>query len=130
MLGPGSSKIPEDDVYPSQVGDMKLEANVEFRFPVWDILHGATFLDAGNIWYLGNSGGVNDENAIFRGKSFIKQLGFNTGIGARIDIQFVIIRLDWGIQLHNPNMPVGHRWVIKNFDFSNTALNFGVGYPF
>ncbi|MFR9650973.1 MAG: BamA/TamA family outer membrane protein [Rikenellaceae bacterium] len=129
-LGPGSSEIPEDDVYPSQVGDMKLEANIEFRFPIWSMFHGATFLDAGNIWYLSNSSGIDDESSIFHPKSFYKQLGFNTGVGLRIDIQFVVIRLDWGIQLHNPNEPLGDRWVIRNFDFSNTSLNFGVGYPF
>ncbi len=129
-LGPGSSEIPEDDVYPSQVGDMKLEANIELRFPIWSMLHGATFLDAGNIWYLSNASGVNDEASIFRPETFYKELGFNTGVGLRVDIQFVIIRLDWGIQLHNPNKTAGERWVIKKFDLSNTALNFGVGYPF
>lgn len=129
-LGPGSSEIPEDDLYPSQVGDMKLEANIEFRFPIWGMFHGATFLDVGNIWYLSNSSGVDDESSIFYAKSFYKQLGFNTGVGLRVDIQFVVIRLDWGIQLHNPNEPMGDRWVINNFKLSNTALNFGVGYPF
>lgn len=129
-LGPGSSEIPEDDVYPSQVGDMKLEANIEFRFPIWGMFHGATFLDAGNIWYLSNSSGVDDDSSIFYAKDFYKQLGFNTGVGLRVDIQFVVIRLDWGIQLHNPNEPIGDRWVINNFKLSNTTLNFGVGYPF
>jgi outer membrane protein assembly factor BamA len=56
-------------------------------------------------------------------------LAFNTGIGLRLDIQFAILRLDWGIQLHNPNNPAGERW-IHNFKWKNTALNFGVGYPF
>ena len=42
---------------------------------------------------------------------------------------FAVLRLDWGIQLHNPNNPAGERW-IHNFKWKNTALNFGVGYPF
>ncbi len=62
-------------------------------------------------------------------KDFYKQLGFNTGLGLRFDIKFAVLRLDWGIQLHNPNNPVGERW-IHDFRWKNTALNFGVGYPF
>lgn len=129
-LGPGSTLEPEDVVYPSQLGDMKLEANLEFRFPIWENFNGATFLDTGNIWYLRDSEGVYDSSALFDKDTFYKQLGFNTGVGIRLDIQFAIIRLDWGIQLHNPNKVEGERWVIKKFDFNNTALNFGVGYPF
>lgn len=129
-LGPGDSLEPEDTVYSSQLGDMKLEANLEFRFPVWDNFHGATFFDLGNIWYLKDSEGVYDSSALFDKDTFYKQLGFNTGVGIRLDIQFAVLRLDWGIQLHNPNKVEGERWVIKNFDLSNTSLNFGVGYPF
>lgn len=129
-LGPGSVAEAVDDLYPSQLGDMKLEANLEFRFPIWDTFHGATFLDVGNIWYLKDSEGVYDTASIFHGSTFLEQLGFNTGFGVRLDIQFVILRLDWGIQLHNPNKAEGERWVIKDFSLSNTALNFGVGYPF
>ena len=44
-------------------------------------------------------------------------------------IKFAVLRLDWGIQLHNPNKPIGERW-IHNFKWENTSLNFGVGYPF
>lgn len=129
-LGPGSTAEPKDVIYPSQLGDMKLEANLEFRFPIWENFHGATFLDAGNIWYMKDSEGVYDSSALFDKDTFYKQLGFNTGFGIRLDIQFAILRLDWGIQLHNPNKPMGERWVIKDFKFDNTALNFGVGYPF
>ncbi len=129
-LGPGAVLVDTSDPYPSQLGDMKLEANLEFRFPMWDNVHGATFLDVGNIWYLRDSDDVTDPLAIFHGDTFFKQLGVNTGFGLRLDIQFAILRLDWGIQLHNPNKVEGERWVIKDFSFSNTALNFGVGYPF
>ena len=128
-LGPGSSPLPENVVYPTQLGDMKLEANLEFRFPIWSMFHGATFFDVGNIWYMGHDGVDYPEGSVFHFNEFYKQLGFNTGIGIRLDIKFAILRLDWGIQLHNPNKPVGERW-IHNFKWSNTSLNFGVGYPF
>ncbi|MBO4935900.1 MAG: BamA/TamA family outer membrane protein [Alistipes sp.] len=128
-LGPGSSPAPTHVVYPSQLGDMKLEANLEFRFPIWGMFHGATFLDLGNIWYIKHKNVSYPEGSVFEFNNFYKQLAFNTGIGLRLDIKFAILRLDWGIQLHNPNNPEGERW-IHNFKWRNTSLNFGVGYPF
>jgi outer membrane protein assembly factor BamA len=83
----------------------------------------------GNVWYLGGKRAQVPEDGVFRLNRFYKQLGMNTGLGLRVDITFVILRLDWGIQLHNPNMPMGERW-IHNLRWQNTALNFGVGYPF
>ncbi|MEG1645715.1 MAG: BamA/TamA family outer membrane protein, partial [Alistipes sp.] len=123
-LGPGSSTIPEGQLYPTQLGDMRLEANLELRFPIWGIIHGATFLDAGNIWFVRNRPLEYSPDAVFHFDTFYKQLGFNTGIGLRVDIKFAVLRLDWGIQLHNPNNPEGERW-IHNFKWKNTALNFG-----
>lgn len=127
-LGPGSVPRPESD-FPSQLGDMKLEANLEFRFPIWGIINGATFFDVGNIWFLKSDPSQYSDEAVFYVKDFYKQLGFNTGLGLRFDIKFAVLRLDWGIQLHNPNNPAGERW-IHGFRWKNTALNFGVGYPF
>ena len=127
-LGPGSVPDPNAE-FPTQLGDMKLEANLEFRFPIWGIFHGATFLDLGNIWYTKSNPDEYAEEAVFHFDNFYKQLGFNTGLGLRLDIKFAVLRLDWGIQLHNPNRPAGERW-IHNFSWKNTALNFGVGYPF
>ena len=126
-LGQGSVANPHND-YPVQTGDVKLEANLELRFPVWGIIHGATFFDLGNVWYIRQYSGESEES-VFHFDRFYKQLGFNTGLGLRFDIKFAVLRLDWGIQLHNPNNPVGERW-IHNFRWKNTALNFGVGYPF
>ena len=128
-LGPGSSPAPTNVIYPTQLGDMKLEANLEFRFPIWGMFHGATFFDAGNIWYIGRDGVEYPEGSVFRFNEFYKQIAFNTGIGLRIDIKFAVLRLDWGIRLYDPNQPEGKRW-IHNFKWKNTALNFGVGYPF
>ena len=126
-LGPGSVPNPHDP-YPIQTGDLKLEANLELRFPIWGMIHGATFFDLGNIWWL-ESGQDRPAESVFHIDEFYRQLGFNTGLGIRLDIKFAVLRLDWGIQLHNPNNPAGERW-IHNFRWKNTALNFGVGYPF
>ena len=127
-LGPGNKPQVHDTTYPSQVGDVRLEANAEFRFPIWWIFHGALFFDAGNVWYLRDTEDSNPDE-VFHFDSFYKQLGFNTGLGLRIDATFVILRFDLGIQLHNPGRPEGERW-INNFKWKNMALNFGVGYPF
>ncbi|MBQ2373931.1 MAG: BamA/TamA family outer membrane protein [Alistipes sp.] len=127
-LGPGNTPA-QNTPYPVQMGDMRLEANLEFRFPIWGMFNGATFFDLGNVWYLGNDRLDVPSDGIFRWKDFYKQLGFNTGLGLRVDIKFVILRLDWGVQLHNPNLPESQRW-IDTFRWKNTALNFGVGYPF
>ena len=130
-LGPGTQPYDRDK-YPSQVGNLKLEANAEFRFPVWDFLHSAVFFDLGNIWFAGKRNYDDpdlSEAAVFRFNSFYKQLALNTGLGLRLDFSRFIFRVDWGIKLHDPGQPHGKRW-IQNFRLKNTVLNFGVGYPF
>ena len=127
-LGQGSVPNPHDS-FPIQTGDVKLEANLELRFPIWGMVHGATFFDLGNIWYIRRNPSEYSDEAVFFFDKFYKQLGFNTGLGLRFDIKFAVLRLDWGVQLHNPNNPAGERW-IHNLRWKNTALNFGVGYPF
>jgi hypothetical protein len=125
-LGPGNTASPGDS-FPAQMANIKLEANLELRFPMWKSLGGAVFFDAGNIWLAGKYN--NDEQGRFRFDTFYKQLGFNTGLGLRLDINVAVLRLDWGIKLHDPGRPAGDRW-IDDFRYNNTALNFGVGYPF
>lgn len=128
-LGPGGTDKTAWTSFRNQTGNMRLEANLEFRFPVWNSLRGAVFLDAGNIWNVNIKGGQAGNPEAFRFDTFASQLGFNTGIGLRFDVNIAVIRLDWGIRLHDPNEPAGQRW-IHNFRFSNTAINFGIGYPF
>lgn len=128
-LGPGTV-IPSADQrrYNNQVGSMKLEANTEFRFPIWGLLNGAVFVDVGNVWFLRED--KREEEAIFKFDRFLSQLGFNTGVGVRFDIGMAVLRFDWGMRLHNPNRDKGDRWT-SGFDFlSDSVLNFGVGYPF
>ena len=127
-LGPGGSPQPQNVDYPIQFGNMKLEANLEYRFKIWAMIQGAAFADVGNVWFL-SSRDTNEPAAVFHPDTFYKQLGFDAGLGLRLDITFAILRLDWGVQIHNPNWPEGQRW-IHNFKWNNMALNFGVGYPF
>lgn len=127
-LGPGSS-AEVDSGYPSQFGNLRLEANAELRFPLGGIFDGALFVDAGNIWYTPDIQGT-PEDATFKFGTFAEQIALNTGVGLRLNLNVLLLRLDWGVQLHNPNKPAGQRWVVSHFNFNNTALNFGIGYPF
>lgn len=127
-LGPGSS-AEVNSGYPSQFGNLRFEANVELRFPLGGIFNGAAFLDAGNVWYTTNIKGI-PEGAAFKWNTALGDMALNTGVGLRLNLSVLVLRLDWGIQLHNPNKPAGERWVIAHPDIHNTALNFGIGYPF
>ncbi len=126
-LGPGNAPEPRDDAFPSQLGNVKLETNLEFRFPVYGFLQGALFMDVGNIWLAGKD--VYTPEAEFRFNRFYRQLGFDGGLGARFDFGFFLFRVDWGVQLHNPGRPAGDRW-IRNLTLRQTSFNFGIGYPF
>lgn len=126
-LGPGNKYIDPEIKYPNALGDIRLEANLEGRFALLGPLRGAVFFDLGNVW--SNGKGETDPNAVFKFNRFYKQLGFNTGIGLRFDLNFFVLRLDWGIILHNPSALEGQRW-IQDFSLKNTALHFAVGYPF
>lgn len=127
-LGPGNELRPSHQIYPMQLGNMRLEANLEGRFPIWSIVGGAVFFDLGNVWYTGQAA-EGSEASIFRFRNFYQQLGLNTGIGLRVDISMAVLRVDWGIRLHDPNQAAGERW-IHNARMANTALSFTVGYPF
>ncbi|MEG2755614.1 MAG: BamA/TamA family outer membrane protein, partial [Mucinivorans sp.] len=126
-LGPGGVALDSLGSYPNQLGDFKLEANVEYRVNVVGGFGMALFFDAGNIWM--NSQGEKRPEARFNFNNFYKQIALNTGVGLRYDFGFFMVRLDWGFKLHNPNMPHGHRW-FTNLGLSDTQLNFAIGLPF
>lgn len=127
-LGPGSAEITESDrSYPNQLGDIRMEANFEYRVNVAGGLNLALFVDCGNIWM--NGVGEQREGARFKFSEFYKQLALNTGAGIRYDFGYFLLRLDWGFKLHNPNNPVGDRW-FKNLGINDTALHFAIGLPF
>lgn len=125
-LGPGST-IYKRESYPNQLGDFRLEANLEYRFTVVGNFGMAVFLDAGNIWM--NAKG-SAEDARFKFGTFYKQIALNTGLGLRYDLGFVLLRLDWGIKLHNPCVAdPTDRWT-SGFRLDQTALHFAIGLPF
>jgi len=112
---------------PNQTGDIKLEINAEYRFLMFWKVEGALFADAGNIWTLKAETGR--EEGRFDIRNFYKSIAFNWGFGARLNLDFVILRLDLGMVAYDP---VQKAW-IKPFNWfqKNTySLQFGVGYPF
>ena len=126
-LGPGSMPLNTTFLIPNQTGDIKLEANTEYRFRMFWKLEGALFADMGNIWTLRSEPG--NEDGQFRIKDFYKSLAANWGTGLRFDISFAIIRLDMGMVVRDPYRKqwIGpSKWLQKD----NFAIQFGINYPF
>lgn len=125
-LGPGSYDPEEGDnrAYFDQSGNVRLEGNIEYRFPIISFLKGAVFADAGNVW-------TTRENPTLPGgkfgKDFLNELGVGAGVGLRVDIQNFVIRFDVAAPMRVPYLPEGERWT---FAFDEPVLNFAVGYPF
>lgn len=129
-VGPGLSKLDDSFVIPNQTGDMKLEANVEYRFNMFWKVAGAVFIDAGNIWALRSSGAAKDDPAIFRLSSFGESIAANWGVGLRLNFGFLLLRMDMGMKVHDPARD--YKWVgpAQWLKRDGYALHFGVGYPF
>lgn len=127
-VGPGCSPRDTSFVIPNQTGDMKLEANIEYRFKVVWKLAGAVFLDAGNVWTLRNDS--TDNQSAFRWSTFGQSIAANWGAGVRLDLGFLLLRVDMGMKIHDPSRV--NKWVGPQGWFSKGgyAMHFGVGYPF
>ena len=111
-----------------QTGDIKLELNAEYRFPIINAFQGAIFVDAGNVWLM------HGDNYHIGGKlgddGFFKSLALGTGLGLRYDLDFLILRLDLGIGIHAPyDTGKSSYYNIRKFK-DGLGLHFAVGYPF
>ena len=131
-IGPGgyAPANAETDKYGfiNHVGDIRFEANVEYRFRIISDLHGAVFLDAGNVWLLRADPGR--PNGEFSLKKFPEQIALGTGLGLRYDLDFLVFRLDCGVALHDPSA-VGQSGYYNIAKFKDgLALHFAIGYPF
>jgi len=126
-LGPGSYHNEGSATF-NQIGDIQLEANIEYRFPVYAWIRGALFLDAGNIWLLRESADLPGGKFTFPG--FLDQIGLDAGLGIRLDFDFFIFRLDPAIKLFVPSYPKNERWYFNKMQLKDIVWNFGIGYPF
>ena len=130
-LGPGHAKADTTFVIPSQTGDVKLEANLEYRFPLFWKLCGAVFADVGNIWTLKETDGDKGSHTHFTLKDLAGSLAADWGLGLRVDLNFLILRLDMGMKVYDPSLDTARwrspsQWLKKD----GYTLHFGVGYPF
>lgn len=140
-LGPGSYP----DTTANQLGDIKIEANLEHRFKMFWKLEGALFVDAGNVWLLKDD--TSRPGAGFHFDTFLDDIAIGTGLGVRFDLSFVLLRLDFGFKLRDPSIQsdtsleysgdepyytTGSKWTFKNPDvnFWSMSFQFGIGYPF
>ena len=129
-LGPGSYRAPADqrNGYFDQTGTFKFELNTEYRFPIVGPLHGAVFIDAGNVWLLKKDplrpGGE------LKASTFLKDIALGTGVGLRFDISMLILRADLGIGIHAP-YDTGKKGYYNMTSFKNSlAFHLAIGYPF
>jgi outer membrane protein insertion porin family len=135
-LGPGSTQATDlqQSAFPQIGGDYKLETSTEIRFPLAGRLKSAFFIDAGNIWMkdstlYGKAGQLS--------KDFYKQFAMDAGLGLRIDVSILIIRLDLAMPFYKPWLSAGQQWTFKDIKFGdpdwrkqNLIWNFALGYPF
>ena len=144
-LGPGSFRDTTALVTYNNIGEVKLEGNIEYRFNVTPTFEGAIFIDAGNVWLLNPSAA---RPGAAWGRDFYSEIAVGGGLGFRLDMDFFLIRLDLGMQLKDPAKIQGERWIwepkdeynefVKGFYpeggapeyFPVVNFNLGIGYPF
>lgn len=129
-IGPGSYRAPSDisSDYFDQTGTFKFEANIEYRFPIFGILHGALFVDSGNVWLLKND--PQRPGGKLEGSSFLDDLALGTGLGLRLDFGMMVVRGDLGIGIHAP-YDTGKSGYYNMTSFGNSlAFHLAIGYPF
>lgn len=99
-----------------QQANLKLEANLEYRTFLTNLwttrLEGAVFLDVGNIWTLRQDtsrpgsqfrfSALTDADGVVINEPFYRQIAINGGVGLRLDVNYVLLRLDFGAKLRNP----------------------------
>lgn len=154
-LGPGGYKYHLDsNSLITQVADIRIGGSFEYRFPITSSLKGAFFSDFGNIWTYKEDSRIGGK---FAWDSFLSQFCIASGFGARLDLDFFVLRVDIGFPIYNPSYQNGAKWVFNDL-FSNyretyyqegvathgslenakakmpkpfvPVLHFGIGYPF
>jgi len=125
-VGPGRY-IELDEQSINQVGDLKLELNLEYRFKIAYLLHGAVWGDFGNIWLLKEDPARPLSN--LRLNRIFEDSYFTSGIGLRLDVSILVVRVDYGAILYAPLFVDGSKWLWQN-KLPLYGFVFGFGYPF
>ena len=131
-LGPGSMGLEYARSFADQVGDIRLDMNLEYRTKLFWKFEMAAYVDAGNIWTFHED--ASHPKANFDFSRFYKEIAFSYGLGLRADFNFFVLRFDTGMKAYDPQQSGGKKWAIKNPNFNsrtgNFAWHFAVGYPF
>jgi outer membrane protein assembly factor BamA len=135
-LGPGSStKSFARTEAPDRFGDLRLEANAEYRFFVANLpgvtVNSALFTDIGNVWFL-------RENKDFPGGEFRfdklgKDIAIGLGTGLRFDFGgFLKVRFDYAYKVKDPTPedPKGQNKWFYGWQVFNGQFQLGIDYPF
>jgi outer membrane protein assembly factor BamA len=127
-LGPG--RYHNDTIGNSfdQTGDMQLQLNLEYRFPVYKYFRSAFFVDMGNVWLLRDVADL--PGGKFEFKYFIPDIAIDVGIGIRADFDYFIIRFDPAVPIRVPYYFQNSHWYAGKLGLSDIIWNFGIGYPF
>ncbi len=139
QLGLGSSKLYDIPTYVGidRFGDVKLEGNAEFRFPLSVIfgikINSAIFTDVGNIWNRKLIDPVQNPAEVgsdFKFDRFYKELAVDMGTGLRLDFSYFVIRFDWAYKIKNPqNLLYSDKW-FYGLTLGGGQFQLGIGYPF
>ena len=144
-IGPGSfpGTGSRKNDYLMRNGTLKLVMNLEWRQRLFGSLYGAIFLDAGNVWsleHLKSADNASDEELAalatadsqmhFDFKDLFSELAVATGVGIRYDLDFLIIRLDWGVGLHVPYETSRSGFFNVDKFKDHQTWHFSIGYPF
>jgi len=128
-LGPGSMPVAKNTNFVYQVGDVRLDLNVEYRTKLFWKFELAAYIDAGNIWTIKPYS--DQPNGNFDFSRFYKEIAASYGLGLRLDFDFFLLRFDTGFKAYNPQERGEKRWAITRPNFGNNfAWHFAVGYPF
>ena len=129
QLGPGIYKrISGSSRDFNQVGDIKLDMNMEYRTKLFLFFEGALFLDAGNVWTIKDY--PTQQLGQFKFDSFLNQVAISYGAGLRMDFSFFIARVDVGVRLYDPVLSRRDQWRTSPDISKDFALHFAIGYPF
>ena len=129
-LGPGSMPITENSTFIYRVGDIRLDANIEYRSKLFWKLEMAAYVDGGNVWTIRSN--THQPNGNFDFSRFYKEIALSYGLGIRFDFDYFLIRLDTGLKVYNPQVEGKMKWAVLHplNVKDNFAWHFAVGYPF
>ena len=130
-LGPGSFQDTSQSLNVERIGDVRMEANFEYRSVIFKYLEGAAFVDMGNMWLRKDPSG-RAPGAVLTLDRLLDDMAIGAGLGARINFTFFILRFDGAVKLRDPGQVSGKEWVYghEKFVIGDILLNFAIGYPF